>query len=63
MVAVERAKHQLADAIRTFEMVQRDLRQAKAADEAAQLLILDPVTTPRAVSCNSNKTASRAYRR
>jgi hypothetical protein len=38
LVAVTRAKHQLADAIRTLEMVQKNFRQAKAADDAARLL-------------------------
>jgi hypothetical protein len=42
MVAVERAKHQLADAVRILEMVQRDFRGARAADEAVRLLKLLP---------------------
>jgi lipopolysaccharide export system protein LptA len=42
MIAVERAKHQLADAVRILEMVQRDFRKAKAADDAVRLLKLLP---------------------
>ena len=41
-VAVARAKHELADAVRTLEMVQKDYPKAKAANDAGRLLTALP---------------------